>query len=125
MGYAGLTFDIIQQPNGAPYTYNLIDGTEQLFIPESKVIFVPNGTLGETVHSPTAEEFKINEANITGVEKYRNTILYSQYITRPLNYIMTSISRFTITYPKAPSSLIVTNKSGATGTKTSAAERKK
>lgn len=116
--FCGITMDIIENPDRTPYMYSLDTKTKSLFIPKDIVIFTPSGALGETVHAPTAEELKIGEAGIEGVEKYKNTILYTQYITRPLNYIMSSISRFTITYPKAPSSIIITDKEGAKGTQT-------
>lgn len=118
-GYAGINILTIKDPVNGNYHYTETDydmeskeptGAKDVnFIPDKTSVLLPSTGLGYTVVGETAEGMEIGKVAGTSMEKSDGITIFSNYTARPLNYIMTSVQRFTVIYPRCPATMIVTD----------------
>lgn len=106
----GFTYEILTDENGDAYGYTPnLDGKKIPFIPNDKCILLPAGDkLGDTVYNITTEQLELGAKQGVDTQSAGNIFLFSNYTIRPVNFIITSVSRFVVTFPAAKASYVLT-----------------
>lgn len=104
--YLGWSVRIIQDNNGNPYYWTGLDQKQNYFSDPDTLVLIPNIRLGATPIGDTAEENNLVTQDGINVKNEGGITVISNYEPRPVRYIMTSVSRFGVVYPKAPCSII-------------------
>lgn len=111
--HVGIQYSVPRNAEGSVYGYNTskTPGKKEIvpFIPTDKVILLPGGPLGNTVHGITTEELTLRDTPDIKLEKRGYTVITSGFDNNPVNEEFISVSRSTITYPKAPASVVITD----------------
>ena len=68
-------------------------------------------TLGATPVGVTAEELDLQSTEGITLKNDNGITIFSNYEKRPVNYVLTSVSRFCVVYPKAYYSVVLTDTS--------------
>lgn len=110
-GYLNINYEVIHDGNNNDYQYSEDDGTQVSFIPKDKIILLPNIRLGATPIGNTSEGTALMQQDGIDVSTTNGITVFSNYEPRPTNYIMTTVQRFTVCYPKAYCSMVLTDKS--------------
>lgn len=109
----GIAYSIPTTANNEVYGYNSSKDPKKRtitpFIPVDKCILLPGGDLGNTVFGVTTEELELMARPDIDVQKFGNTIITTGFENNPVNQEIISVSRSTVTYPKAPCSLVMTD----------------
>lgn len=109
--YLEITVEIIEDGDGSNYVYTDIQNAQHLFLPKDKIILIPNMTLGATPVGVTAEELDLQSTEGITLKNDNGITIFSNYEKRPVNYVLTSVSRFCVVYPKAYYSVVLTDTS--------------
>lgn len=108
----GFTYEIITDENGDVYGYTpLPNGTKVPFFPNDKCILLPGNDsqkLGDTVYNITTEELELGAKQGVDTQQSGNIFLFSNYTLRPVNFIITSVSRLAVTFPLARATYVLT-----------------
>lgn len=108
----GFTYEILTDENGDSYGYTPTPNGKKIpFIPNDKCILLPGGDsqkLGDTVYNITTEQLELGAQQGVDTQQAGNIFLFSNYTIRPVNFIITAVSRFTVTYPLAKASYVLT-----------------
>lgn len=109
-----ITFMPIQDEQGNNYHYTDNAGNQILFVPINKSILLPNIQLGYTVTGMTAEEMVLGEEGYK-ISNTNGVTIFPIYQPTPVHFELNAVSRFTVIYPKANCSVVITDTSTPIG----------
>lgn len=104
--YLGWEVITITDNQGNPYYYTWNDQEQKAFMDPNALVLLPNMRLGNTVVGNTAEELVLGRQDGITLKNDNGIAVLSNFEARPVRYIITAASRFTVPYPKAPCSII-------------------